>query len=118
MSLNNIIEYKGYLAELVPDIEDNIIVGRVINTADTISFHGKTIKEAKLAFHDVLDTYLSTCQEENIEPSLPCSGRFSLRVSPNLHQELRHFTKIKHQSLNDFIVGLLEQDIEKLAHHR
>lgn len=112
MSLNSIIEHKGYLAELTLDIEDDIIVGRV----DTISFHGKTVEEAKLAFQDVLDTYLAVCQEENIEPSLPCSGRFSLRVNPVLHKKLRHYAKIKHQSLNDFIVGLLEQDIEKLAH--
>ena len=116
MSLNSIIEHKGYLAELALDIEDDIIVGRVINSVDTISFHGKTVEEAKLAFHDVLDTYLSICQEENIEPSLPCSGRFSLRVNPILHKKLRHYAKIKHQSLNDFIVGLLEQDVEKLAH--
>jgi predicted HicB family RNase H-like nuclease len=115
MSLNSIIEYKGYLAELTLDINDNIVVGRVINTADIISFHGKTVEEAKLAFHDLLDTYLSTCQEENIEPSLPCSGRFSLRVSPVLHEKLRYYAKMKHQSLNDFIVNLLEQDIESLV---
>ena len=115
MSLKSIIEYKGYLAELTLDINDDIIVGRVINTADTISFHGETVEEAKLAYHDVLDTYLSTCQQENIEPSLPCSGRFSLRVSPVLHKNLRHYARLKHQSLNDFIVGLLEQDLAKLA---
>jgi predicted HicB family RNase H-like nuclease len=63
----------------------------------------------------VLDTYLFTCQQENIEPSLPCSGRFSLRVSPVLHKKLRYYAKLKHQSLNDFIVGLLEQDLEKLT---
>jgi len=116
MNLNSIIEYKGYLAELVLDIDDDIIVGRVINTADIISFHGETVEQAKLAFHDVLETYLYTCKEESIEPSLPCSGRFSLRVSPILHEKLRNYAKMKHQSLNDFIVGLLEQNIEKLAH--
>jgi predicted HicB family RNase H-like nuclease len=116
MSLKNIIEYKGYLAELILDIEDDIIVGRVINTTDNISFHGETVEDAKLAYHDVLDTYLSTCHEEGIEPSLPCSGRFSLRVNPILHQNLRHYAKLRHQSLNDFIVGLLEQDLENLVH--
>jgi len=115
MSLNTTIEYKGYLAELSLDTDDEIIVGRVINTADTISFHGNTIEEAKLAFHDVLDSYLLACQEENIEPSLPCSGRFSLRISPILHKKLRHYAKIKHQSLNDFIVGLLERDVGQLG---
>lgn len=116
MSLNSIIEYEGYLAELTLDIEDDIIVGRTVNTSDIISFHGKTVEEAKLAFHDVLDTYLSICKEENIEPSLPCSGKFSLRVNPVLHNKLRHYAKIKQQSLNDFIINLLEKDIENLAH--
>lgn len=116
MSLNNIIEYKGYLAEMTLDIEDDIIIGRVINAADIISFHGKTVEDAKSAFYDVLDSYLSACHEENIEPSLPCSGKFSLRVSPSLHKKLRYYAKVKHQSLNDFIVTLLEKDIENLAH--
>ncbi|MBS0358799.1 MAG: type II toxin-antitoxin system HicB family antitoxin [Proteobacteria bacterium] len=60
------MEYKNYLAELTLDIEDNIIVGRVINTAGIISFHGETVREAKAAFHNVLDIYLTTCKEENI----------------------------------------------------
>jgi predicted HicB family RNase H-like nuclease len=64
-----------------------------------------TIRGAKLAYHDVLDTDLFTCHEEGIEPSLPCSGRFSLPVNPILHQ-----------SLNDFIVGLLEQNLENIVH--
>lgn len=114
MSIGSIIEYKNYLAELTLDTEDNIIVGRVINTADIISFHGKTIKEAKSSFRDVIDTYLAACKEENIEPSLPCSGKFSLRLNPSLHRKLRDYARLKNKSLNEFIVSLLERDILQL----
>ncbi|CAM4439740.1 MAG: hypothetical protein LEGION0398_MBIBDBAK_01403 [Legionellaceae bacterium] len=117
MSLGNIIEYKNYLAEMTLDTEDNIIIGRVINTADSISFHGKTIEEAKAAFHDVLDTYIATCQEEGIEPSMPCSGKFSLRLNPTLHQKLREYAKLQNKSLNEFIVNLLERDISQFSNH-
>jgi len=119
MKTENIIEYKNYLAQLTLDTEENIIVGRVINTSDTISFHGKTVSEAKRAFHDVLDVYLSTCTEEGIEPSAPTSGRFSLRVAPPLHRKLRDHARLANMSLNEFVVGLLTHAIlkrEKRAH--
>lgn len=115
MRANNIIEYKDYLAKLTLDTDDNIIVGHVFNTADIISFHGQTIEEAKSAFYDVIDSYLYSCKEENIEPSLPCSGKFSLRINPTLHKKLRDYAKMKHKSLNEFIVDLLEKDIANLT---
>lgn len=65
MDNKNIIAYKNYLAELELDTDDNIIVGRIINAVDIISFHGNTVEEAKKAFYDVLDTYLATCKEAN-----------------------------------------------------
>ncbi len=115
MSQSNMIEYKDYLAELILDTEDNIIIGRVINTAEIISFHGQTIEEAKSAFYDVIDTYLVACEEENIEPARPCSGKFSLRVDPVLHKKLRDYAKLKHKSLNELIICLLERDIAELG---
>lgn len=118
MNTSNIIEYKNYLAELTLDTDDDIIVGRVINTADIISFHGSTVEKAKAAFHDVLDTYLATCKEENIEPALPCSGKFSLRVNPTLHRKLRDYARLENMSLNEYIISLLERDVmqENLRH--
>lgn len=115
--MSNTIEYKNYIAELALDTQDNIIVGRVINTADTISFHGETVEEAKVAFHDVLDTYLATCKEEKIEPSLPCSGKFSLRVPPDLHRKLRDYARVEKKSLNELIINLLERDLRQLSKH-
>lgn len=116
MSHHNIIEYKNYLAELVLDTEDDIIVGRVINTADVISFHGNTVEEAKTAFHDVIDTYLAACKEEKIEPSQPCSGKFSLRVNPLLHRKLRDNARLVNMSLNEYIISLLERDMLRVNH--
>lgn len=69
MDSSTILEYRGYVAELSLDTEDEIIIGRVINAADIISFHGETVEKAKKAFYEVLDTYLETCRKEGI--SLP-----------------------------------------------
>jgi predicted HicB family RNase H-like nuclease len=101
------IAYKGYLAELSLDLDDNLIVGRVINTADIISFHGKTLEEAKQSFHDVLDLYLETAQKEGIEPSKPYSGKFNLRINPELHRKLTILAKKRDKSLNEVTEELL-----------
>jgi predicted HicB family RNase H-like nuclease len=104
---NKLIEYKGYLADLVIDIEDNIIVGRVINTTEIISFHGATIHEAKQSFCDVLNTYLKECEQKGIQPTRPYSGRFNLRINPELHKEISDCAAKDGKSLNDKIIEVL-----------
>ena len=109
----NFIHYKNYIAELTLDLEEDIITGRVINTADIISFHGKTLIEAKNAFHEVLDSYLETSRELGIEPAKPCSGKFNLRISPELHRKLNNIAKTKNKSLNDCTQELIYKGIEQ-----
>lgn len=112
MTTKNILKYKDYIAELSLDLEDDIIIGRVINTAEIISFHGKTLKEAKRAFHDVLDTYLKVAEEEGIEPSRPYSGKFNLRINPQLHRSLSIQAKLHSKSLNEYTEELLKKGIQ------
>ncbi len=108
----NIIIYKGYIAELTLDFDDDIIVGKVINTADIISFHGKTLEKTKEAFHDVLDTYLETAEKEGIEPSKPYSGKFNLRISPMLHRRLSILARMNNKSLNECVEELISKGLE------
>ena len=52
----SMVAYKGYMAKIEPDLDDGILVGRVINTRDIIGFHGETIAEAVKSFHSVVKT--------------------------------------------------------------
>ena len=54
----NTVTYKGYIASIEPDLDDGILVGRVINTRDIIGFHGETISETIKSFHAAIDEYL------------------------------------------------------------
>jgi len=42
----NTVTYKKYIATIEPDLDDGILVGRVINSRDIIGFHGETISQA------------------------------------------------------------------------
>ena len=81
------ITYKNYIAYIEPDIEDEILVGRVVNTRDIIGFHGETISQAIESFHAVIEEYLEDCKKRGLTPNKPYSGRFNLRVPPLLHSE-------------------------------
>ena len=113
----DILTYKGYIAELHLDTQDKIIVGQVMNTTDLISFHGDTIIEAEQAFHDVLNTYLDSCAQENIEPSKPYSGRFNLRISSNLHRALSANAVKSNMSLNQYTENIIAKGLKRESNH-
>ena len=96
----NTISYKGYIARIEPDLDDGVLVGRVINTRDIIGFHGQTISEAIKSFHAVIDEYLEDCQQRAIDPNKPYSGKFNLRLPPDLHSEIASEAAKSGKSLN------------------
>ena len=76
--MENQIEYKGYVAKLTVDVEDNCIYATVVN-AEGLYFtaEGTTAAEVEAAFAALIDDYLSICQTENevvIEPKAIASA--------------------------------------------
>ena len=43
--MNNTMLYKGYTTSMIFDTEDKIIVGRVLDVDDIITFHGESVLE-------------------------------------------------------------------------
>ncbi len=105
------VTHKGYLAKIEPDLDDGILVGRVINTRDIIGFHGETISEAIESFHAAINEYLEDCRQRGIEPKKPYSGKFNLRLSPQLHSEISAAAAENNKSLNKWVIDTLEQAV-------
>ena len=101
--------YKGYYGVVQYDDEAKIFHGEVINTRTVITFQGTTVDEIETAFRDSVDDYLDWCKERNKEPEKPFSGRFVLRLSPDLHRNLNLKARMSNTSLNSFIVQTLEK---------
>lgn len=101
--------YKGYYGVVQYDDEAKIFHGEVINTRTVITFQGTTVDEIETAFRDSVDDYLDWCKERNKDPEKPFSGRFVLRLSPDLHRKLNLKAKMSNTSLNSFIVQTLEK---------
>lgn len=97
------IEYKGYIGEVNFDSDARIFNGDVINTRDVITFQGNSVEELENAFKDSIDDYISWCKEEGVSPEKPYSGKFNLRISPELHKEIAIAAKHLKVSINSFV---------------
>ena len=106
------MEYKGYFAKVVFDEEANIFHGEVINLRDVITFEGETVNELKQTFHDSVDDYLKFCSERGEDPEKPYSGRFVVRVEPELHKTIAIEARKRGQSLNSLVSEAISKAIE------
>ncbi len=109
----NTVAYKGYTATIEPDLDDGILVGRVTNTRDIIGFHGRTVSETIESFHAVINEYLEDCREKGIDPNKPYSGKFNLRLTPDLHSRISAAAAMSGKSLNQWVIEKLDQ----VSHH-
>lgn len=105
------IEYKGYIGKIEYDPEAKILHGDVINTRDVITFQGTSVAEIEKAFVDSIDDYLSWCRKENVEPEKPYSGKFNIRISPELHKRIAINAKRLNLSLNSFVEKALQHEL-------
>ncbi len=84
------------------------------NTRDIIGFHGETVSEIIESFHAVIDEYVEDWKKRGIDPNKPYSGKFNLRLSPQLHSKIASAEEKAGKSLNQSVIDKIEaatQDI-------
>ncbi len=97
------MEYKGYFAKVEFYDHADIFHGEVINLRDVITFEGETVKEIKQAFQDSVDDYLDFCRKRGESPEKPYSGKFVVRVEPELHKKVTIEARKTGKSLNVWV---------------
>jgi len=102
-------DIKGYQARVEMDEEAGLFHGEVINTRDVITFQGRTVRELKKAFADSVDDYLEFCAVRGEEPEKPFSGKFLVRVSPEMHREIMAEARQQGKSLNAYVSEKLQR---------
>ena len=102
------MEYQGYLAKVEFDDEAGIFHGEVINLRDVITFEGNSVEELRQAFKDSVEDYLDFCALRKEEPEKPFSGKFLVRIDPELHRQIYLRARMEDKSLNSWISEALE----------
>ncbi len=111
--MNNVVEYKGYQAVIEFSAEDLTLFGKVMDIDDKIVFEIDDPSNAMSIFKEVIEDYLSFCQENSKEPCKPYKGVFNVRISPSLHKKAVQLSRKKNISLNAFVELAIKNYIEK-----
>jgi predicted HicB family RNase H-like nuclease len=105
------MEYKGYQARVEFDADSRTFHGEVINIRDVITFRGTSVRELQRELAASVEDYLAFCTERGEDPERPYSGRFLVRVPPEVHRAAAIAAARAGRSLNSWVAERLERAV-------
>lgn len=107
----NIMTLDGYSAKIEYDAELDMFRGEILGLAGGADFYGKNPKELRAEFKKSLQVFLEVCREKGIEPRRNYSGKFNLRIPPELHEQLAIAAQAEGKSINALAQEALQQRV-------
>ncbi len=101
----------GYSAKIEYDAELDLFRGEILGLNGGADFYGKNPKELRAEFKKSLQVFLDVCKENSIEPRRNYSGKFNLRIPPELHERLAIAAQAEGKSINSFAQEALQKRV-------
>ena len=108
----NIMEIEGYKAIINYDPLVDMFRGEFVGLNGGADFYATNIAELRNEGKVSLKVFLDMCKEEGINPHKQYSGKFNLRVPPELHAEIAAKAAAEGKSLNKFVTDMIDQAIQ------
>ena len=105
------LKYKNYSGVVEYDSDGKIFTGEVIVLRDVITFQGRTPEELERSFQESVDFYLEMCQKDGVSPQKPYSGRFNVRLTPEMHMRIAEKAAQERVSLNQWVAEALRKEL-------
>ena len=105
----NVMTVDDYHATI--EFDPDMFRGEILGLNGGADFYGKNPKELRAEFKRSLDVFLEVCAEKGIEPKRHFSGKFNLRISPQLHEKLAIAAQASGKSIN----ALAQQAVTRQA---
>ncbi len=107
----NIMTVGGYRAKIEYDEALDLFRGEILGLSGGADFYGKNPRELRGEFKKSLQVFLEVCQEKGIEPRRQFSGRFNLRIPPELHERLAIEAQAQGKSINTLAQEALQERV-------
>src|SRR5436190_2290203 len=96
----NVMTINDYTARIEYDPDLDMFRGEILGLSGGADFYGKNPKELRTEFKKSLQVFLEVCKEKGIEPRRHFSGKFNLRIPPELHERLAIEAQAQGKSIN------------------
>ena len=107
----NIMTVDGYRAKIEFDEELDLFRGEILGLNGGADFYGKNPKALRAEFKKSLQVFLDVCKEKGIEPRRQFSGKFNLRIPPELHERLAIEAQAQGKSINSLAQEALQERV-------
>ena len=112
------MEYRGYTARVEYDDVAESFHGQVLHIRDVVTFEATSVAGLKREFAASVEDYLALCASRGEEPEKPCSGKFLMRVPPELHRAAATAAAQAGLSLNQWVANAIEGTLEARRRRR
>ena len=103
----NIMDIDGYKAAIAYDPDIDLVRGEFIELNGGADFYGADVDTLQKEGETSLRVFLDMCREKGIEPRRTFSGKFNIRISPELHAKLALEAAADGKSLNAVVADKL-----------
>lgn len=107
----NIMEINGYRAVVQYDPEIDMFRGEFVGLNGGADFYAKDIDSLRREGEISLKVFLEMCAEDGVPARKEYSGKFNLRVSPQLHAEIATQATADGKSLNQWVADALSESL-------
>ncbi|APD47897.1 type II toxin-antitoxin system HicB family antitoxin [Synechococcus sp. CS-602] len=107
----NLMTVDGYHAKIEFDEETDQFRGEILGLSGGADFYGSSPDELRREFKKSLDVFLEVCEEQGIKPRKHFSGKFNLRIPPELHERLAMTAEVQGKSLNTLAQEAIQKSV-------
>lgn len=107
----NVMTLNGYHAKIEYDEDLDLFRGEILGLSGGADFYGKNPKELRAEFRKSLQVFLEVCKEKGLEPRRNFSGKFNLRIPPELHERLAIAAQAQGKSINTLAQEALQRSV-------
>lgn len=107
----NLMEIDGVKAVIQYDPEIEMFRGEFIGLNGSADFYARDIEGLKREGATSLKVFLKMCEEDGVEPRKAYSGRFNVRIPPELHEKAVAAAAAEGVSLNALVEEALKDEL-------
>ncbi len=111
--MNNLMIINGYKAVINFDPEIDMFRGEFINLNGGADFYATDVDGLHKEGNASLQMFLTMCKEDGVEPEKQYSGKFNVRLTPDLHADLVVAAAAAGKSINQWISDTLSGSVKQ-----
>jgi predicted HicB family RNase H-like nuclease len=107
--MKNILEIDGQKAVVSFDPDIGLLRGEFLGLTGGADFYASDVEGLMIEGEKSLKVYLDMCVEKGIDPYRQFSGRFNVRLEPDVHAAAVTAAASENKSLNEWVAEKIKE---------